>query len=354
MRRAAKAKRQAGVILMVVLFFTLLLTASIASFQRQAVMDAMIVRNREDAAQAEALARGGVRIAQALLIHDRVEEAAGADAVDNHQDLWARFKDTPIEVGGGTIEIEIRDVGSRLNINALFEFDDAGELTAKTDTMDFLVQMLEKAIDELPVDPGIRALYEPRELAENLIDWIDSDEDRVNGGPENAYYESQDPPYFAANRPMLSLEELRMIEGFDNVVVRGVSPYFTVYPFAPGGCSSQSRGCGINVNTAPTHVLSLLYFNDGVDNRLISEDDVKRLLEARAEEGSICAPGSSQQECTPINEIVGNQIFPPPSFSSQLFLVEARAQVGEIRRSVEAVVDRSKISTPRLLSWRVR
>jgi general secretion pathway protein K len=342
------------VILMVVLFFIMLLTASIASFQRQAVMDAMIVRNREDAAQAEALARGGVRIAQALLIQDRIEEEAGADAVDNHHDLWARFQDAPIEAGGGTVQIKIRDVGSRLNINALFGFDDAGELSAKTDTMDFLIKMLEKAIEELPVDPGIRALYEPRDLAENLIDWIDSDEDRVNGGPENAYYESQDPPYLAANRPMLSLEELRMIEGFDDILVRGVSPYFTVYPFAPGGCNSRSRGCGINVNTAPTHVLSLLYFNDGVDNRLISEEDLKRLLEARKEEGAICAPGSSQQECTPMNEIVGNQIFPPPSFSSQLFLVEARAQVGEIRRSVEAVVDRSKISTPRLLSWRVR
>ncbi len=60
-------RRRSGVALMVVLFFSLMLTASIASFQRQTVMDAMIVRNREDAAQAEALARGGVRIGQALL-----------------------------------------------------------------------------------------------------------------------------------------------------------------------------------------------------------------------------------------------------------------------------------------------
>ena len=353
MSRPDTMRRQGGVVLMVVLFFSLMLTASIASFQRQSVIDAMIARTREDAAQAEALARGGVRIAQALLIEDRLEEEAGADPVDSNQDLWARFASTPLEVGDGTLTITIEDVGSRLNINALFEFDAEGSLAAKTDTLPFLIEMLRKVIDELPVDPGIKALYEARELAQNLIDWIDADEYRGQGGDEDSYYRSQDPPYTAANMPMTSLEDLRRIEGFDDTLVRGLQPFLTVYPFTPGGCASQIRGCGINVNTAPQHVLAVLYYNDGVDDRLADEDDVRRILEAR-EKGSICAPGSSQAECTPMNEIVPNQIFPPPTFSAQIFRVVAEAQVGKIRRSVEAIVDRSETSHPRLLSWRVR
>jgi type II secretory pathway component PulK len=353
MSRPDTMRRQGGVVLMVVLFFSLLLTASIASFQRQTVIDAMISRNRDEAARAEALARGGVRIAQALLIQDRLEEAAGADPVDSNQDLWATFGSNPITVGDGTITIQIEDVGSRLNINALFGLNAEGQLAAKDAAEPFLIEMLKKVIDELPVDPGIKALYEPRDLAENLIDWIDADEFRGQGGSEDSYYESQDPPYRAANMPMLSPEELRRIEGFDDTLVRGLLPFLTVYPFAPGGCESQTRGCGINVNTAPKHVLALIYYNDGVDDRLANEEDVRRILEAR-QEGSICAPASSQGECTPMNEIVPNPIFPPPTFSSQIFLVVAEAQVGNIRRSVEAVVDRSETSHPRLLSWRVR
>jgi type II secretory pathway component PulK len=351
-RRARR--RQSGVILMVVLFFSLLLTASIASFQRQAVMDAMIVRNREDAAQAEALARGGIRIAQAVLIQDRLAEEAGEVPIDGREDSWAQLAATPIEAGGGTLQLEIRDSGGRLNLNALFGANAEGSLVPQEQTEAFLIEMLEKLIGELPVDPGAKALYEPRELAANLIDWIDSDEDRMRGGPENAYYEDQDPSYQAANHPLLSVEDLRWIEGFDDALVRRLKPYVTVYPFAPGSCSAGSRGCGVNLNTAPPHVLALLYFNDGVDSRLADEDTVRRIIEARQGEGGICAPASRQEGCTPISEIVVNPIFPPPTYSSEVFVVVATAQVGEIRRSVEAVVDRSEPSDPRLLSWHVR
>jgi len=353
MRRRSK-RREGGVVLMVVLFFTVLLTASIATFQRQSVVDAMIVRNREDAAQAEALARGGVRIAQALLIQDRLEEEAAGEGMDSEQDLWSRYRDQPIEVAGGTLTLEIDDVSSKLNLNALFEADAEGAMTAKTETEPFLIEMFTKVIDELPIDPGLRALYEPRDLTENLIDWIDSDEDSVGGGPEDSYYEKQDPPYAAANGPLLSMDDLRWIEGFDDTLVRGLEPFLTVYPFAPGGCNSEARGCGINLNTAPPHVLALIYSSDGVEVRMASEDDVRRLLEVREEDGWICSPASIQEGCTPINEIVPNAIFPPPTYSSQIFVVRSKAQVGEIRRSVEAVVERSTPSRPRLLSWRVR
>jgi type II secretory pathway component PulK len=55
----------------VVLFFALLLTSSVATFTHRATIDAMISRNRESSARAEALARGGVRVATALILEDR-------------------------------------------------------------------------------------------------------------------------------------------------------------------------------------------------------------------------------------------------------------------------------------------
>jgi hypothetical protein len=69
---------------------------------------------------------------------------------------------------------------------------------------------------------------------------------------------------------------------------------------------------------------------------------------------TVCLPGQSPERCTPINEIVVNPIFPPPTWSARIFSVVSVGQVGEIRRTVEAVVDRSQPPQLRLLSWRVR
>jgi hypothetical protein len=110
----------------------------------------------------------------------------------------------------------------------------------------------------------------------------------------------------------------------------------------------------VNLNSAPPYVLAVLFYNDGVDQRLASEDVVRAILRARQEGAGVCLEGQSAGDCTPIRQIVPNPIFPPPTVTSEIFVVTAEAQVGEIRRSVEAVVDRSEPAEPRLLSWRVR
>ncbi len=152
------------------------------------------------------------------------------------------------------------------------------------------------------------------------------------------------------------MDELRLVEGFDVELVEALRAYVSVYPFAPGGCGDQLVGCGVNLNSAPPHVLASLFYNDGVDQRLASEDVVRAILRARQDGSGVCLEGQSVDDCTPISEIVtnANSIFPPPTFTSEIFVVTAEARVGEIRRSVEAVVDRSEPAEPRLLSWRVR
>jgi hypothetical protein len=49
---------------------------------------------------------------------------------------------------------------------------------------------------------------------------------------------------------------------------------------------------------------------------------------------------------------VTNAIFPEPRYSSDIFTVTALAQVGDVTRRIEVVVDRTEGSEPRLLSWR--
>ena len=91
-----------GVVLLVVLFFTLLLAASVTSFVRRATIDSMVARNREHAAQAAALARGGINIAQALLVEDRLTEGEiSGGPIDTHLDLWAKAGEASFEAGAG-------------------------------------------------------------------------------------------------------------------------------------------------------------------------------------------------------------------------------------------------------------
>ena len=118
-----------------------------------------------------------------------------------------------------------------------------------------------------------------------------------------------------------------------------------MYPFVGGG--------GVNPNTAPPHVLALLFYDDGVDLRLAPEDTVRELLTVRQDGGNVCGDSQSHESCTPIREVVENAIFPEPTFATDVFVVTAEVRVGSVHRSIEAVIDRSEGPQPLLLSWRV-
>jgi len=334
-------------VLLIVIFFVLLLTASIATFMKRSTVDAILSRNRDAMAQAEALARGGTELAKALLIDDYVRDTSDptSSRMDTQLDSWARLADAEIQAGdGATLRLRIEDTGSRLNLNALFQFGENAQQPPRTEL--FLEAFLKKVIGELPV--AEQGLYEqPADLARNLIEYVDPDDVRTDGGMEDDYYQRQTPPYRAANRPLLSVDELGLVEGFDSALVEAIRPYVTVYPFVGGG--------GINPNTAPPHVLALIFYNNGVDEQLADEDDVKKILEVR-DGGQIFCPDQSQETCTPISEILPNSesIHPPLSYASDTFTVRSEAQVRKVRRTVEAVIDRTKPAEPLLLSWKLR
>ena len=48
-----------------------------------------------------------------------------------------------------------------------------------------------------------------------------------------------------------------------------------------------------------------------------------------------------------------NAIYPPPDMGSSVFVVVARASVGDVTRSIEVVMHRLEEGEVRLLSWRV-
>ena len=337
-------RRQRGVVLVVVLVFALLLSSTIATFLRRATIDHLVSLNRESTARAESLARGGVRLATALLLEDKLKEQQQVGFPgESLDDAWALAGLAPVEMeDGSALRLVIEDVGSKLNLNAVLAFNEDGAANERTAPL--LDALLAKVIEEMPIPPGEKR-WERELLVRNLIDYADPDEVGADGDSENAAFEHGDWPFRPSNRPLLSVDELRRVAGFDARLVEALRPYVTVYPYVNGG--------GVNPNTAPPHVLALLFYSDGVDLTLANEETVRQILEVRQEGGAVCGDKQSFESCTPIREIVENAIFPEPTFATDVFVVTAEAQVGSVRRSIEVVLDRGHGAEPLLLSWRV-
>jgi len=346
---------QRGIVLPLVLIIGLLLSASIFTFTRRSLIDGMIVRNRDKAAAAEALASGGVQIAIAIVFQDQYLKlleafSEGTRAGAKLTDQWARVANSPLYVGTeGKLTLRIEDAGARLNLNALVPTGvTEAEAAASDEAEEFMVAFMEKILDELELKTEER-IYDPREMAQNLLDYIDEDDVAINGRSEDEYYRNQDPPYTAANRPLLSVEEIAMIEGFDTQIADAMRPYVTVHPLL----GEQ----GINVNTAPPHVLSVVYSGSSGDRQLSDEDIVRDIMQVREQEKIVCSQTESAPDiCVGLSEagLGFGGMYPEVDLPMEatVFLITSEARFGDVVRRVEAVVDISERETPRLLSWR--
>jgi len=182
-------------------------------------------RQMENVADRDAtdwLRRGALHWASLALLED-----AAQNSTDHLGENWAMGLPT-LPVEGGTIKVSIEDAQGRFNLNSVVN-------PASRQVLDRLLQVLR-------LDP---------QLANAVLDWIDTD-DLVSpggGGAEDVDYLNFNPPYRAANQPMASVDELRLIRGFDAKTVAALLPYVTVLPVATND---------INVNTASPVVLAAL------------------------------------------------------------------------------------------------
>ena len=345
-----------GIVLPMVLIVGLVLSASIFTFLRRSMVDSMLAQNREHLAAAEGLARGGVSIATAVVFHHRFSGLMGQ--LNNRHpgtslsDLWAQVGVHSLQTAwGGRLEVTIEDAGSRLNLNALVPAGKTVEESQPSEEAEeFLVQFFEKVIDE-SVGSLAGETYEPREMARNLLDYLDADDVGISGKPENAYYADQIPPYSPPNGPLLSVDEIALIEGFDARIAKRIKPYATVFPLL--------GEAGINVNTAPAHVLAIIQHGSSGDMRLADEDIVRSILDRRDQDRIVCTQTESDPErCITLSEVgLGTgSIFPPAELPQEamVFRVTSVATVQSVVRQVDAVIDISDRENPQLLSWRVR
>jgi general secretion pathway protein K len=251
-------------------------------------------RQMENVADRDAtdwLRRGALHWASLALLED-----AAQNSIDYLGESWAMGLPT-LPVEGGTIKVSIEDAQGRFNLNSV----------ANTASL----QVFNRLLEVLRLDP---------QLANALLDWIDTDDLVRPGGAEDVDYLNLNPPYRAANQPMVSVDELRLIRGFDAKTVAALLPYVTVLP--PTATSE------INVNTAPPVVLQALVPD-------LDLPSAQRIAEER-----LVKPYNGVSDFT--SKLHGLKPLPAAiNVKSDYFLVTLDTSIGRLERRSEALLQRS-------------
>lgn len=210
-------------ILLMVAMATILATSLLMKQQRLVRESSVLLRQN----QATQYALAGERFLVELLAADQQSSAS----TDHLGEVWAK-PTPPYPVEDGMVTGKLIEQSGRFNLNNLYH-----DGKPDPDAVALFGRLL--------VQVGLSA-----DLADAVLDWQDPD-DTITGaaGAEDSFYSGQQPSYRAANRPLMNLQELQLVRGFESAeAFELIEPYVTAVPaFAT-----------INLNTAQAPVLAAL------------------------------------------------------------------------------------------------
>jgi general secretion pathway protein K len=289
-------KRQSGVaaITAILIVAVAASAATVMLSQQSAMLDqSMLVTAR---AQADLYAQAGVDWARGVLAED-----ARSSTIDTLKEGWAQpIAGLPVE--RALVAGDLADEQGKFNLNNLVE---------NTQRSDVDMRAFGRLLSELAAGPP--------DLAEAVLDWIDGDADLSgNGGAEDAYYLSLARPYRAANAPLIQVEELYRVRGFDAATVAKLRPYVTALP----------AHTPLNANTASAVVLAAV-----LD---IAPDKARELVALRD-----AKPFVSRDEFVARAGKIGiSQVATNVGVASSFFSVRVRVAQDDVQLATEALVQR--------------
>lgn len=177
---------------------------------------------------ADEYARGLEFMARRQLRDDLVNDPE----TDSWQDHWAQPL-PPLPVPGGSVTGRLFDLSGRFNLNWLVN---NGQVDGES------LAMFQRLLATLALDAN---------LADRVVDWLDSDPLPRGDGAEDSAYANQQPAYRSANQAFLHISELRLVAGVDNNVYQRLEPHVAALP-------ANANGRRLNVNTASVEVLMAL------------------------------------------------------------------------------------------------
>lgn len=290
------AKREGGVAILSVLLIVAVasaLTYSLASQQSMVIAQSQNVLVGD---QIRNLLLGGEVLARQSLRQDwDVEETRESDTL---LETWAQAL-PPFEIPGGFIEVNVRDLQSCFNLNAI---PVAPRDPGRTNAM--------KAFF---LEAGLEGVFVDR-----WLDWIDPDEQVVDAGAEDGEYLSGDHAYRTANIRAAHVSELLLLREVE------IEPYGTLRDSAcilPEGAEDK-----ININTVNQATLQALFPS-------VPATEVASLVES---ERNYTALNEFQQDH---GSFTGADVF--LGFTSDFFEVNVRAELGGSSASMVSLLYRN-------------
>ncbi|QBM16940.1 hypothetical protein MARI_10440 [Marinobacter sp. JH2] len=250
--RRISGHRQSGVALIMVLLAMALVVLLATGMTKQQSLRIYKAGHYLAQQQGHSIALGAEEFAKRILIRDYEEDKEDGSMVDSPDEFWAMHAAVLPLDENGVVEVQIDDLGGRINLNDLIATN--GEVNPLT----------KDRISRLLIALGINGLN-----VDTLIDWIDSDDQTLSAyGAEDGQYLMADPGFRAANQPFVSVTELRLIEGMTEEIYVALRPHVAALPVS---------GSGINVNSATAPVLMSLHSE-------INEAQAEAIMAKREEE----------------------------------------------------------------------
>ena len=266
---------QRGIALMAVLWVLVLLIALATEFAFSMKMEVNTTRNYKEDTESYYLSKAGLNMAMAELfkearfhsIHPEhgwiignvltasiankstsspgqkdpdTEESQRQDGLGEEETVqdFDIVNRTDIKLENGSITYTIRDENGKISVNS-----------ASKNTLDKLLQF-----------SGVEDKIERSTISDSILDWIDTDKNHRLNGAEDDYYRKQNPPYYAKNGPIETIDELLKIRGMTEEILygseesddedkkTGIANHLTIYKIST-----------VNPNTASEEVLNILF-----------------------------------------------------------------------------------------------
>ncbi|MDH5301273.1 MAG: type II secretion system minor pseudopilin GspK [Gammaproteobacteria bacterium] len=255
-------KRQQGVALVTALLITAMATVIAVSLMSRQYVDVARTGNMMAADQT---------YLYGLAVETTALELLGLYIQNNAYDDpdGEMYKPYVFEQEGAMVNGQLSDLEGRFNLNSLVKPGGSGEWVLNPDQRERFVRLLDNVMQQLQFS-GVSA----DDLANAVVDWLDTDSQATMGGAEDGDYMSlADVQYRAANRLMTSASELNMVMGFDRELLYGKT---INDQFEPGllryVAALPQTDTTININTADKKVIKAMssYFTDAAVDALVA------------------------------------------------------------------------------------
>ncbi len=246
----------------------------------------------------------------------------------------------------GDFSAEVTDHESRINVNYFAKEGEVASLQESPTAMMLYQLMSGEENDQWFHDRNI----DRWEIIGNLKDWVDSDSYRSGGlgGYEDNLYNRLDPPYLSKNAPFDTLEEIRLVAGWEGEVFDRFRDSLTVY-----GSSRK-----ININTANDYVLDSIIRSCTATGAAPTTYEMQR---CREDPRWLLVSGTfanAKDFVQTIGEVCGIEldsdcVKSSVTTSSKTFTIKSTGLVGTSSVTITATLDYSKSYKGDVLNWRI-